>query len=141
MKKNNQSKKDSQKLEGFGGWLALFAFKIYITPIVILGSIVWPGEHNSLEIFLNILIIIAYIWLNYLMTKRKRTYKKWFLGIGIIMIIIFWSIALIANGSSSLYTQSQLHHINTVAFWELFNVIVWSLYLWNSKRVKNTFIN
>ena len=50
-------------------------------------------------------------------------------------------VALGANSDPSVFSESELSNINTSAFRTLFYVIVWSLYLWNSKRAKNTFIN
>jgi hypothetical protein len=138
----HHSEKDPQKLEGFSGWLTLFGLGIFVTPIFIIYSILSePGAYDGLGIFFNILIIIGYIWLNYLMVKRRKVFKKWFLGIGIAQIVLTGLIAMEVNIESSLYSQSELSDINTSAFRTLFYVIVWSLYLWNSKRVKNTFIN
>jgi len=138
----DQPKKDSPKLEGFSGWLALFGLSIFTTPIFIFFSMVTESEaYDWLGIFFNILIIAGYIWLNYLMAKRRKVFKKWFLGIGIAQIVLLGLIAILANSESYLYTQSELSDINTSAFRILFYVVVWTLYLWNSKRVKNTFIN
>jgi hypothetical protein len=138
----DQPKKEPQKLEGFSGWLALFGLGIFAAPIFIFFSIITePEAYDGLGIFFNILIIAGYIWLNYLMVKRRKVFKKWFLGIGVAQIILTGLIALGANSESYLYSQSELSDINTSAFRTLFYVIVWALYLWNSKRAKNTFIN
>jgi len=138
----NQPKKEPQKIEGFNGWLVLFGLGIFVTPIFIFFSMITePEAYDGLGIFFNILIIIGYIWLNYLMVKRRKVFKKWFLGIGIAQIVLTGLIAISANSESYLYSQSELSDINTSAFRTLFYIVVWSLYLWNSKRVKNTFIN
>lgn len=142
---NNQAatkNKSEQKIEGFSGWLALFGLGVFVTPIVIFFQIiVEPQSYDGLDIFFNVLIILFYIWLNYLMIKRKKVFKEWFVGISILQIVLVGLIALVANSESSLYSQSELSDINTSFFRTIFYVLVWSLYLWNSKRVKNTFIN
>ena len=138
----NRFEKEPQKLEGFSGWLALFGLGILAFPIfVVFLMFAEPEAYDGLGIFFNILIVLGYVWLNYLMVKRKKVFKKWFLGIGIFQIILVGLIALGANSESSLYSQSELSDINTSVFRTLFYVTVWSLYLWNSKRVKNTFID
>lgn len=135
-----QPKEKTQKLEGFSGWLAWFGLGIFVTPIFIFFSmIIEPETYDNLGIFFNILIIIGYIWLIYLMVKRRKIFRKWFLGIGTFQIILIGLIAIGANSESYLYSQTELSDINTSAFRTLFYVIIWSLYLWNSKRVKNTF--
>lgn len=137
----SQLKKESQKLEGFSGWLALFGLGIFANPIIIVFSIISEsGVYDDLGIFLNFLIIIAYIWLNYLMVKRRKVFKNWFLGIGIAQIILNGLVAIGANSDNS-FSQSELSDANALAVRTLFYVVIWSLYLWNSKRAKNTFIN
>ena len=100
-----------------------------------------PHSYDSLGVFFNILIALGYIWLNYLMMKRRKIFKKWFVGIGVFQIILIGIVALAANSNQSLYSQSELTDINTSALRTLFYVMIWSIYLWNSKRVKNTFVN
>jgi hypothetical protein len=140
-KEDVSGKKEPRKLEGFGGWLALFGLGIFATPISIFLTMIFnPGSYDGLGVSFNAVIIIMYIWLNYLMVKRKKTFKKWFLGIGIGQIILVAIIALGANSEGYLYTQEELSNINVSAFRTLFYVIVWGLYLWSSKRVKNTFV-
>lgn len=134
--------KPKQKLEGFGGWLALFGLGVFATPIFIfLQMVVEPEAYDGLDIFFNILIIFAYAWLTYLMVKRRKIFKKWFLGVGIFQVLLTGLIALGANSDTSLFSESELSDINTSAFRTLFYVIIWALYLWNSQRAKNTFIN
>ena len=148
-KNNNQENRtkqavnhNKQKLEGFGGWLTLFGLGIFVSPIFIFFSLITDFKsYQGLDIFFNILIIISYIWLNYLMIKRKKVFKKWFFGIGTSQVILDTFIVLGANSQNYLYTPEELSNINTSAFRTLFYVIVWSLYLWNSERAKNTFIN
>lgn len=138
----NHPKKEVQKLEGFGGWLTFFALGIFIAPIAIVLSIFTePEDYDGWGIFFNIIIIIGYIWLNYLMAKRRKVFKRWFLGIGIGQIILAGLVAIGANSESYLYSQSELSGIKTSVVQIISYVTVWSFYLWSSKRVKNTFIN
>jgi len=135
----NQNK---QKLEGFSGWLALFGLGILVTPIsIFFSTIIESQSYDSWGIFLNILIIMGYIWLNYLMIKKKKIFKKWFIRIGISQIILVGLITLVINSESYFHSQAELYEINLEFFRLLFYVVIWSLYLCNSKRVKNTFIN
>lgn len=39
------------------------------------------------------------------------------------------------------FSESELSDINTSVIQTIIYVTIWSLYLWNSKRAKNTFIN
>ncbi len=138
----DHSSKESQKLEGFSGWLGLFGLGIFLTPIFILFSMLSePLAYDAFSVLVNIIIILGHIWLSYLMVKRRKVLKKWFLGIGIARIVLFGLIAIGANSYSSLFSQSELSDINASAVRILIYVTVWSLYLWNSKRAKNTFIN
>ena len=69
----NQPPEEPQKLEGFSGWLALFGLGIFVTPILIFLKIITdPESYDGLGIFFNVLIITGYIWLNYLMAKKKK---------------------------------------------------------------------
>ena len=143
-KKGNEKMADQnkQKLKGFNGWLTLIGLGIFAAPLYILFSMLTePHSYDSLGVFFNILIALGYIWLNYLMMKRRKIFKKWFVGIGVFQIILIGIVALAANSNQSLYSQSELTDINTSALRTLFYVMIWSIYLWNSKRVKNTFVN
>ncbi|MDD3679197.1 MAG: DUF2569 family protein [Patescibacteria group bacterium] len=141
VKEENKEDKTKKK-EGFSGWLALFGLGVFATPIIILLQIiVEPEAYDSVGMFLNILIVIAYAWLAYLMVKRRKIFKKWFLGVGIFQILLTSLIALVANSDTSAFSESELSDINTSVIQTIIYVTIWSLYLWNSKRAKNTFIN
>lgn len=140
--KSNEQSKAKQKKEGFSGWLALFGLGVFATPIFIfLQIVVEPEAYDGLGMFLNVLIIFAYVWLTYLMLKRKKIFKKWFLGVGIFQVILTGLIAIGANSDKSVFSESELSDINVSVFKAIFYVIIWSIYLWNSDRAKNTFIN
>lgn len=142
VKKDNEQGKPKKKKEGFGGWLAFFGLGVFITPIIILLQIiVEPEAYDSVGMFLNILIVIAYTWLNYLMIKRKKIFKKWFLGVGIFQILLTGLITLVANNDISAFSESELSDINKTVIQTILYITTWSLYLWNSERAKNTFIN
>ena len=72
--------------------------------------------------------IIASAWLIYLMVKKKKSFKKWFLIINVIGSVLLIMI-FIYDGEYGEDTIKQVLY-----------TIVWSLYLWKSKRAKNTFI-
>lgn len=75
------------------------------------------------------------------MVKRRKIFKKWFLGVGIFQILLTSLIALVASSDTSAFSESELSDINTSVIQTIIYVTIWSLYLWNSKRAKNTFIN
>jgi hypothetical protein len=138
---DNQVKKDLQKLEGFGGWLAFFGLGIVAMPTYIFFTMISNLEsYGGLDIFFNAIVILMYVWLNYLMVKRRKTFKKWFFGI-VVGRIVLLRLALVIYSEKYLYTPEELSDVNASVFRILFYVVVWSLYLWNSKRVRNTFIN
>ena len=97
--------------------------------------------YDALGIFINFLLVIAYIWLSYLMIQRKTIFKKAFIIIGLLQVIVLGLIAIGANSESSLYSTSELSEINLASGRSIFSLIIWTLYLVRSKKVKRIFIN
>lgn len=75
------------------------------------------------------------------MIKRKKKFIKWFIGVGITQIILSIIVILIVVSGQGMYQDGYLVEVSANAVRTCIPVIVWGLYLWNSKRVKNTFIN
>lgn len=131
---NQGAIKSEKKLEGFGGWLLLFGFGIFLSTYSSLMELIAlfnSSGSNVLTIINSIWFLLA-LWLLYLMVKRKRVFKKWFLGVGIASIVLSGLDAFSLTAEASYYVV----FIRTVLY-----VVVWSLYLWKSKRAKDTFVN
>jgi hypothetical protein len=139
---SKKTKEPSGKIEGFSFWLNLLGVGIVLTPLSIIFSVVLDMEaYDALGIFINFLLVIAYIWLSYLMIQRKKIFKKAFIIIGLLQVIILGLIAIGANSESSLYSASELSEINSSFGRSIFLLIVWTLYLIKSKKIKKIFIN
>lgn len=73
--------KSKQKLEDFGGWLALFGLGVFAVSIfIVLQLILEPRDYDAPDVFLNVLIILLYVWLDYLMINRKKHSKMVLMG-------------------------------------------------------------
>jgi len=135
-------KETSVKIEGFSVWLNLLGVGIMLTPLSIIFSVMLDMEaYDALGIFINFLLVIAYIWLSYLMIQRKKIFKKAFIIIGLMQVILLGLIAIGANSESSLYSASELSEINSASGRSIFLLIIWTLYLERSRKVKKIFIN
>jgi len=140
---DNQAKNNPQKPEGFRGWLIGFVSIIFIAPIgafSVINSDIVLLAYGGLGRFINIIIILMYVWLAYLLIKRSKTFKKWYLGIGTSHIILLGLFVLV-NSEKYPRAPEQLSFIADYIVRLFIYVAMVSLYLWNSKRVKNTFIN
>lgn len=140
---SEKKKYQNKSLEGFSGWLAWFGFGVMVTPLALFIQFVSSyqnGDSNGFSITIYLLLIIFSLWLNYVMFKRKKVFKMWFLGFAITNFVLLGLGLIGMNSEPYLYKQEEIAEVNT-AFWRaiIFGTI-WSLYLWNSARAKNTFI-
>ena len=142
LKKQDQPAQDNKVLEGFGGWLLLLGFGVFITVYLSLVDLLSNFSILGANFFtiLKVLILLSQVWLLYLMVKRKRIFRKWFLGLGIVMIIITGVAAAVTSNIPDVLTVEQVQDFYTTFLGTVFYTIIWSLYLWKSKRSKNTFI-
>ena len=142
LKKQDQPAQDNKVLEGFGGWLLLLGFGVFITVYLSLVDLLSNFSILGATFFtiLKVLILLSQVWLLYLMVKRKRIFRKWFLGLGIVMIIITGVAAAVTSNIPDVLTVEQVQDFYTTFLGTVFYTIIWSLYLWKSKRSKNTFI-
>jgi hypothetical protein len=132
---------DNNELKGIGGWLAFLGFGLFAAPIFMIFSLLANlGEYEGLDVLINLLIISSYAWLNYLLVKNKKVFIKWFIAVGIFQIVLYTVIAVGASSQKYLYTEEELQDINVAAARTFFYLLVWSIYLYRSKRVKNTFV-
>jgi len=119
------------ELKGIGGWLGYFAFFILVSPIINIVSISISQSIFLFGNFLEIGVMLSCIFL--LFNKKKIFIQVWiaFAIFGCIHITFFYFNA--ANHTSPFLLG---HLIRNYVI-----TIIWSCYLLNSKRVKNTLIN
>lgn len=138
----SKDKKESKKIESFGFWLSLLGFGIFYTPLsIIIQIMIGMESYDIFDMFYDFLILTGYIWLVYLMIKRRKGFKKWFIIMAStqITLIILGFIAI--SSESSLYSESELSVINSDATRSIIILFIWILYLVKSKKVKKVFIN
>ena len=143
LKKQDQPAQDNKVLEGFGGWLLLLGFGVfYSVALSLVDLLVNFSKFKGIDYptVLQVFILLSQVWLVYLMVKRKRIFRKWFLGLGIVMIIITGVAAAVTSNIPDVLTVEQVQDFYTTFLGTVFYTIIWSLYLWKSKRSKNTFI-
>lgn len=134
---------ETKKLEGFSGWLALFGLGIALTPLIAIFQFISEYQAYGLDGFvlaIYTILILFSILINYLMFTRKKSFKKWFLAFGIFYITITGLAVLGVNMEPGLFTSEEILDINTDFWRAIIYTIIWSLYLWTSRRAKNTFI-
>lgn len=138
-----QPEKQTKKLEGFGGWLALLAIGIIMNPIRLILDILQQYQatgFDTISYIINIILLTLSVILVYLLLSRKKSFKKWYLAVVIISLLISGLGLLGVNAEPNLYTNKEVMQ-TMITFWGSLGVaIVWPTYLWRSKRVKNTFI-
>ncbi len=149
LKKQDQPAQDNKVLEGFGGWLLLLGFGVfYSVALSLVDLLVNFSKFKGIDYptVLQVFILLSQVWLVYLMVKRKRIFRKWFLGFGIVMIIItgfhtFYAAAFTTNiATGADVTVEKVQGLYTTLSGTILYTIIWNLYLWKSKRSKNTFI-
>jgi len=160
-----QKENTPKSIEGIGGWLILVAIGVVISPLRLLaelsktylpifkdgtwealtspGSEVYNSAFSTLligEILFNSLMVLASIYLIYLLFAKKSFFPKLYIWI-IVFSLIF--IPLDAVIVSSIFPEVQAFDPETLK--ELAKTvivgIVWVPYMLISKRVKATFIH
>lgn len=138
------SDKDVKELSGFSGWLALFGLGIAISPFAFIFNLIQESTEYGFDVYtytIYLILIVSASWINYLMFTRKKTFKKWFLGFAILNIAVALLIVIGANSDPYLFTQEEITAADETFARSILYGIIWTSYLWVSKRAKNTFIN
>ena len=154
-----------EDLQGLGGWLILVGIGLVITPIRgvftyfplykdIFESGAWdvlttPGTsaydpfwatYISLEIIINVGLLIAMVYLTYLFFTKRKQFPKFFIGIAVfslVFIIIDASSIKIVLPNEPIFDPDTLKELIRT----LVAGVIWVPYMLRSKRVKATFIH
>jgi len=169
IKKYNKLKKESSKeLRGFGGWLLLVAFGVVLNPFLIVYYFYLSykiDEPSALSSIIFMLLMLFSFYIIFLFFTKKRRFVKWYIILLIFSIIIACFNLLnfvmfegktllesieepisntleipLEDVGRMIYDNLKLIYIKSF-FRSLLAGIIWTLYLLNSRRVKNTFVN
>lgn len=146
--KNKPIKKINPKLVGFHGWLLFFMITLWLGVILSFSNIFY-----YIDIYLDLSLnpevseqvlngLLSFIWISLiyfplliytliLALRHKRKFVGWMISLLWISFLISWYLITIFKGDID-YPSFKL----IISF---ISAMVWSLYLINSQRVKNTF--
>ncbi|MCB5185550.1 DUF2569 domain-containing protein [Methylobacillus gramineus] len=155
---------DEKKLEGLGGWLILVGIGIIASPLRLLSQIIpiysdmfskgyWdllttPGSSAyhalwapilSLEIFINVALVITWIWVAILFFRKKRQFPTWYIST---LIFTLAFIVLDAIAIKMVLPEETMFDAETTkeVLRSLVAVVIWVPYMLRSKRVHATFV-
>ena len=130
---------------GFGGWLVFPMLWVIFFPIyTFLFLLGYTGEDSTTVIISGLLtVIIPYIWLNYLMFRKKKLFAKAYIIINSLPFLLFgYNIVesyITLKGPTPPLGIYLLPAIVYLVVLVLF--IALAAYLLKSGRAKNTFVN
>lgn len=154
---------DFSDLDGLSGWLILVGVSIILTPLVTiintfpgyfavlskgyLGELMTHGSNAYDPVFASVLIgemvtsvilIFLFGYVAYLFFTKKKSFPKWYIGILILTVILI----LVDSWGLSAFIPSH-HFFNPNTLSEFIQTLVWAVvwtpYMFLSKRVKATF--
>lgn len=147
-------KLNSERLEGIGGWLLLVALFVIAAPFVQLAGFVEGAEgYKSIialgqtdPLWAGLLGISAFVtgvflaWACfnvYLFFSQKVDFKKSYIS-----FLLVNSLFLILDTAALVYIDDSLVSSNDLikTSGSIFGAIFWSLYIYRSERVRNTFV-
>lgn len=155
---------NDKNLEGLGGWLWLVGLGIVFSPLQILVTVMgywdifsdgtWeavttPGAvaYNANwapyiigEITINILLILAWLYIAVLFFGKHRWFPKWYIGMFAFSVVLIPLDAMIAT---SLIPGAQVFDAESGKQLArgFVGALIWIPYMLVSKRVKATFVN
>lgn len=151
---------EEPEYDKIGGWLIVLIISMVLTTIRILYSFfetgyltreIWDSDiyahyfpgyvHKMLvtgEILLNIVTIVGFIYCIYLISKRRDLFPQTMIGVLAIMFLsnvvltVFYFFHMGNNEGSDVISSNMKN---------IFYSTLWGLYIYNSTRVKGTFVN
>jgi len=154
---------EEKNLEGLGGWLILVGLGIVLSPLRIVVQVLptyleifssgtWEaltmpgsGAYHPLwspillvEIFTNVLLVLAWVYVAFLFFTRRAVFPKWYIGLmlGTLAFIVLDALAVaVVLPDAPLLDQKTL----TELVRSVLVASVWVPYMLVSERVKATF--
>lgn len=150
---------------GIKGWLLLVAFIVIVSPIriaiesfhdfyiTLIAENLWEPLTNPmseyyipyfkgtaiLELSVNMLLILTWLYIGFLFFTKKKLFKKSFVLLLVITPVVIILDATIAGAVLNINILDQ-DTIKSI-IQSVFAAIIWSAYIKKSKRVMNTFIH
>lgn len=154
-----------EDLQGLGGWLMLVGIGVVVGPIrngftyfTLYKDLFESGDWNfattpgtsayhpfwatllSLEIIINVGLLIAMVYLAYLFFTKRKQFPKFFIGIAVVSLVFIiidaLSIKIVLPNEPIFDPDTIKELIRTLVV-----VVIWIPYMLRSKRVKATFIH
>ena len=130
-----------KKPKGLGGWLILF--QVGFILILISSISIWFSAISVLEgairiiyILFGLFLFLATLFLMDLFYHKRKSFVKWqlrFIWGFFFLGVLFWAL------EKFLFSSSISDGLYEILF-SLMGCIIWSAYLKESERVKNTFV-
>ena len=153
------------KYDKIGGWLMLLGIGIVLSPFIlaygmletytdiftsdtweILTSDVVDSSFKNFSNFIvvefaaNIIIFMLSVYLIYLFLDKKEKFKKWYLAIALFSAVTIGLDFYITHQlfpNDEIIGKEELRDLKSI----LVRLLVWTPYLFISKRAKGTFVN
>ncbi len=154
---------DFTDLDGLSGWLILVGVSIILTPLVTIIN-TFPGYYSVLskgylgalmthgssaydpvfasvligEMVTSVILIFLFGYVAYLFFMKKKSFPKWYIGIMILTVVLIlvdsWGLAAFIPSHQFFNSNTLSEFIQTLVW-----AVVWTPYMFLSKRVKATF--
>lgn len=158
-----------QTYDTIGGWLVIVAIGVCLSPITLIIQLAgilpdelksnyfvylfdsestaynpWRGVYVLISQSSNIFIVVASIFLIFIMFKRKNSFRPYFVAIKLfnasLLIIDLFVLYKISN-ESSLEDNNNINKETTSTIRTIISYAIWVPYVWYSERSKHTFTN